>query len=184
MKILFSSVEPVPEISDGDCLIVKDSYYYKFFFQVNGEKKLIETAKTIKIYRSIGDSAVVMDYADIRQRNGDIQFLKFLLTVFSTPEVNSYLNNALDILAFVDNKWDATIIQNLISYKPAQNTKIPMASFIDYFEEREKNYCLKLLGSGLSKTLAFRKMKEEFPIVFSKALRLFKRDNPNLSIYE
>lgn len=184
MKLLFSSVEPILEIVDGDCLIVKENYNYKFYFQVNGEKKLIEKAKTIKIYRNVGDYAVVMDYADMKQRDGDIQFIKFLLTVFSTSEVKSYLNNALNILSFVDNKWDATIIQNLISFKPIQDTNILRVSFIDYFEEKEKNYCLSLLESGLSKTEAFRKIKEEYPFVFSKALRLFKRDNPNLSIYE
>ena len=145
MKLLFSSVESIPEIFDGDCLIIKDSYNYKFYFQVNGEKKLIEATKTIKIYRNIGDSAVVMDYADMKPLNGDIHFIRFLLTVFSSPEVNSYLNNALDILSFVDNKWDATIIQNLISYKPAQDTNILRVSFVDYFEEKEKNYCLNLL---------------------------------------
>ena len=184
MKLLFSSAGTVPEIFDGDCLIIKDKYNYKFYFQVNGEKKLIETAKTIKIYRNIGNSAVVLDYADMKQRNGDMQFIKFLLTVFSSPEVNSYLNNALNILLFVDNKWDATIIQNLISFKPAQDTNTSRVSFVDYFDEKEKNDCLSLLESGLSKTEAFRTLKENCPLAFSKALRLFKRDNPNLSIYE
>lgn len=184
MKILFSSVESIPEIFDGDCLIVKDSYNYKFYFQVNGEKKLIETAKTIKIYRDIGDHVIIMDYTDMKKRNGDIHFIKFLLTVFSGSVVNSYLNNALDILSFVDNKWDATIIQDLIAFKSAQDINSYRESFIDYFEEKEKKYCIDLLESGLSKADAFRKIREEYPIVFSKALRLFKCDNPNLSIYE
>lgn len=184
MKLLFSSVEHIPEIFDGDCLIVKDNYNYMFYFQINGEKKLIETAKTIKIYRNIGESTVVIDYADMKQLNGDIQFIKFLLTVFSTPEVKSYLNNALNILSFADNKWDAAIIQNLISYKPAQVSTIHRMSFIDYLGEKEKVFCVNLLESGLSPKEAFRKIKDEYPSVFSKALKLFKRDNPNLSIFD
>lgn len=185
MRIFFSSTNIVPSLFDGDVLIVRENYEYKFYYCYNKDIKLIESIKTIKSLHFISDYEIVLDYSDMNQRHGNLYALDFLLTVFRNPIVVSFIKNAIDISLYNDDKWDVSLIQKLIStrYDHEKSSSIK-ESFVDYLEKKVIDYFKLQINNGDTKSDAFRKTKRMFPYEFSTALRLFKRDYPERSIYE
>jgi hypothetical protein len=184
MKILFSCTGIPTDVNDGDVAIVKEDYFFHFYYVVLSKCRLIETVKTIRFMQGNVKYGVVFDYSDFNPRNGIHEQLRFFINIFKKRTTVDFLQNALDILLYKEDKWDVSLLQSMAFAEECIDEKVIMYSFVDFLDEQAKNFFNKQIERGCTVSDAYRLTKTTYPIVFAQSVKRFKAVYPEKSIYD
>lgn len=184
MKILFSRIGIPKDVNEGDVVILKDDYFFCFYYVSISECRLVEKVKSIKFIKGNVNYGIVFEYCDLKPRKGNKELLCFFRDVFKRKMTVKYLQNALDILLFKEDKWDVSLLQSIIYADEKLEEKVNKQSFVDFLDEQTKDFYNKQMDNGKSVSDAYRLTKASFPKAFAQSLKRFKAAYPEKSIYE
>ena len=151
---------------------------------VQSECKLIEKVKTIKFMKGSIKFEIVFEYSNLVPRKGNQKVLQFLMDIFKRETTVAFLQNALDILRYNDDKWDVSILQSLLFAEQFTEEKSKRTSFVDFLNNQAKDFFYKQIDNGSPISEAFRHTKATYPLFFTQALKQFKVAYPEKSIYD
>ena len=185
MKILFSCTDIPSGVIDGDAVIVRENYIFNFYYVVESECKLIETTKTIKFIKENVKSQIIFEYSDLMPRKGIQEYLSFFIGIFKKKTTIDFLQNALDILLYKDDKWDVSVLQSM-ALAEILVVDIPDQKlfFIDFLDKHTKEYFHEQKRKGRTASEAYRLIKTKYPRAFLQSLKQFKVAFPEKSIYD
>ncbi len=184
MKILFSCTGIPTLVEEGDVIIVKDEFFFHFYYVVQSECKLIEKVKTIKFMQGCIKYGIVFENSNLVPRKGDKEILQFLMNIFKRESTVAFLQNALEILRYNEDKWDVSILQSLLFAEQFTEEKSRKTSFVDFLNNQAKDFFYKQIDNGSPISDAYRSTKATYPIIFTQALKEFKIAYPEKSIYD
>lgn len=184
MKILFSCTGVPTEVEGGDVVIVKDGYFFCFYYMIQSECKLIEKVKTIKFMQGSVKYGIVFEYSNLVPRKGIQELLQFFICIFKRETTVGFLQNASDILLYKDDKWDVSLLQSLLFAEQYTEEKSNRTTFADFLDEQAKYYFYKQIDNGFHISDAYRLTKTTYPKIFAQALKQFKTAFPEKSIYD
>lgn len=145
----------------------------------------------VKLY-NMGANMLLFSFDGVKKRYGDIHQIEALAKVFSAAPLHRFMKNALDILTYRCDGWDAKLFVDINNLNAASNSVViekvdvtPKGNrmFIDYFDLGIKELILNLQSENLSRREIYTKIKTLKPKEFRLALKMFLTDNPNSNIY-
>ena len=145
---------------------------------------------------NLNANTLLFHFDGISKRSGDIQKLKVLNSIFCEPPLCDFFKNAIDILSYKCDFWNASVF-----YKIHTNTPIPVLDitnsknrvgnvdvnrplFWEYFNEDIQNTFFVERVEKKSLKSIYKAIREKHPNDFRQALKQFLEDNPNASIYD
>lgn len=146
------------------------------------------------IKHDIEANMLLFSFNGINRRMGDVSSLELLSEAFADDPLHSFIQNALDILAYRRDNWDIQLfldIHSLSAITIADETRmnsitetdkrVPM--FINYFNSEMKNMFYELQAENLTMREIYTKIKELKQKDFRTAMRNFLMENPDSNIY-
>lgn len=146
------------------------------------------------IKHDIEANMLLFSFNGINRRMGDVSSLELLSEAFADDPLHSFIQNALDILAYRRDNWDiqlfldihslsAITIADEIRMKSITETDKRVPMFINYFNSEMKNMFYELQAENLTMREIYTKIKELKQKDFRTAMRNFLMENPDSNIY-
>lgn len=146
------------------------------------------------IKHDIEGNMLLFSFNGINRRMGDVSRLELLSEAFADDPLHSFIQNALDILAYRRDYWDirlfldihslsALTIADEIRMKSITETDKRVPMFINYFNSEIKNMFYELQAENLTMREIYTKIKELKQKDFRTAMRNFLMENPDSNIY-
>ena len=177
----------------GDLVVISlpKKHYRLMVFGAAGATT-IDSVDFVGFCPAITGDTILLRFDPVNGRNGNVRLLKWLSSVFQRPEVKAFFNEAVRISTFKESRWDAKVLADLYSLSPIQQEPhqtsrqimAPAKAFIDYFGDTIKDEYYELIATGLKQSEAFKRLKSSHPRDFTKAFKLFKKENPEKTIYD
>lgn len=140
-------------------------------------------------------NTLLFAYDGASLRHGNLAILQKLILVFE-GKARDFFQNAVSILTYQDDCWDAQIFQSFhesarilkesLSNNVQAHVEEPFMHllFLNYFEEPLKRDFYDLISQGLEVKQSYATLRANHGKDFYKALENFLKDNPTRTIYD
>lgn len=136
---------------------------------------------------------LLADFNGIVGRKGNKDYLNHLKKVFESTLINALIQNALDILNYRVDSWDAKVLMGLYHsgrcssetlFSGPSSPEIPKLLFYQFMSMDLYELFQSSFKKSHSIELGFREVKQKYPKEFSKAIQAFKLKYPNNNIFD
>lgn len=146
-------------------------------------------------FSGIGNT-LVFSFDGLHKRYGNVALIKQLQECFIEKTIVDFFNNAIDIILYKTDFWDASLLGQLYStcnnsinqdvIKPSviQTTGDYPSVFAKYLDETLMNLLTQCLDEGYVLKDAYKLLREKEPGLFRVALLEYLAENPNGTIYD
>lgn len=178
--------DAVAAVTLGDVIITKSAQGYSFYIVLEDGMKCVETVDSLKIIACLSGAHMVFSMQPLAERHGDKKVLYALSEVFRNELLRNFIINAIDILSYKTDMWDAHNISAIYLMPTKENGASPcnQQKFTDYLPTNLKELSRNLVEQGKSRQEALKIIKEKNHKDFISAYSLFKKDHPEKTIIE
>ena len=142
-------------------------------------------------------NTLLLSFDGLHKRKGNITLLNQLTTCFREKVIFDFFENAIDILEYNCDSWDASLFpkffspnQEFVKLKSVElnithpnNTSYPSV-FSKYLSDELLTQLITYLKEGKTLKDAYNVIREKHPELFRKALMKFLIENPNGTIFD
>ena len=148
--------------------------------------KCVETVDSLKIIACPSGTHRVLAMQPLAERYGDKKVLYALSEVFRNECLRNFIINAIDILSYKTDMWDAHNISAIYMMPTKEDGSSPCKrqKFTDYLPTNLKDLFRNLVKQGKSRQEALKIIKEKNHKDFMSTYNLFKKDHPEKTIME
>lgn len=179
------------ELRIGDFIIYCEGLFL-FFAEIEhnivsfntDELKLLEKCPIAKT--SNFETNIIFQYDSILGRRGDVDVISNLISLFNSEQIKAFLHESIDILHYDADTFSTECLFKIYSLcgKSLDSERTDEYVFVRFFNKKLKDQYNTLQENGLSIQDTYRKLKSANTNDFSKALKSFKKEFPNITIYD
>ena len=178
----------------GDLIVVSSpGNLFQLLVVRVSEIQIIDSVVINRVFTVASRDSILLRHDPVNGRAGNVRALKWFTTVFKRPEVKAFFEEAVKICTYKESRWDAKVVADLYSLSPIPpvegvhdhpSSSYTFKRFIDYFGDAMRAEYDEMISKGMNPATVFRYIKKNNAQAFSKAFRLFKKENPGKTIYD
>lgn len=183
-------------IKEGDVCVKEEENILSLMLVVSSQNRWSACKCIGKTEGQLGlkGNVLVFSFDGLRKREGRLDVLNKLCMLFEDNLLKSFFLNAVDILSYKNDMWNASVISCLLECSCAETNMAKDTSieygpsnqqkFLAYLSDQSRILFFEMQSSGKSLREIYQIIRTNYSDDFRTSLKKFLSDHPNSTIYD